>query len=220
MTARQTALDQTIGRYYDECARDPDGRDRSWEHCYRFFRKHRSDLLEVERDAALQLGFYLASWGMYRGSAFLLQHTYTVHIPVIRALASSQFTRLWQVDVGTNGDHIGLASTIMDVVDSVKAAYKPFGNATDTLATKVLLGTIGCLPALDRLFIDGFRERGFPYSRLNGLFVGRILRFSIDHRRELAKIQSEIMDRGGLRYPLMKLVDMHFWQIGADLEST
>ena len=166
MTAREASLDQTIGRYYDDCARDPDGRYRSWEHCYRFFREHRHDLLRVGGEAALHLGFYLASWGMYRGSAFLLQRSYTAHIPVIRALASPQFTKLWQVDVGTHDDHIGLAPTIMDAVDSVKAAYKPFGSATDTLATKVLLGTVGCLPALDPLVHRWLQSTGLPLFSL------------------------------------------------------
>lgn len=218
--ASQVALQRSIGEFYDECARDPHGRYRSWEHCYRFFRKHHGDLLQVEDGAALHLGFYLASWGMYRGSAFLLQRAYTAHIPVIRALASPQFAHLWEVDVGTNDDHTKLAATITDVVDSVKAAYEPFGDPTDTLATKVVLGTVGCLPACDRLFIDGFRNQGFPYSRVNGLFVDRMLRFCMDNRLELARLQSTILDRGGLRYPFMKLVDMHFWQIGRDLEST
>jgi hypothetical protein len=33
--------------------------------------------------AALQLGFYLASWGMYRGSSFLLRRWSTVHVVVV-----------------------------------------------------------------------------------------------------------------------------------------
>lgn len=33
---------------------------------------------------SLQLAFYLASWGMYRGSSFLLQKYYRVHIHVER----------------------------------------------------------------------------------------------------------------------------------------
>ena len=107
----------------------------------------------------------------------------------------------------------------MALVESVKAAYERFGNPTDTLATKVLLGTVGCLPACDRFFIQGFKAQGYPYSCLNGPFVDRILPFCIDNRLELAELQSMIIDRGGPRYPLMKLVDMHFWQIGADLAS-
>jgi hypothetical protein len=43
-----------------------------------------------DRDhAALQLGFYLASWGMYGGSSFLLQYDYTV----IGALSSGRLNR-------------------------------------------------------------------------------------------------------------------------------
>ena len=79
-------LRKTIDRYYDQqCGRDPDGRGLSWEHCYEFFREHRGDLRRVRDTAALQLGSYLASWGMYRGSSFLLQRPYTAHLPVIRA---------------------------------------------------------------------------------------------------------------------------------------
>ena len=215
----QATLDQTIGTYYEQCVRNPDGRYRSWEHCYGFFREHCRDLLPADNTAALQLGFYLASWGMYRGSSFLLQHTYTAHIPAIHALASPQFSNLWQCDVGTHDDHVELAATIMALVESVRAAYERFGKPTDTLATKVLLGTVGCLPACDRFFIQGFRAQGYRYSSLNGRFVDRILRFCIGNRPELAKLQSMIIRRGGPRYPLMKLVDMHFWQIGFDLES-
>jgi len=44
-------------------------RYRSWEHCYRYFRRHRHSGPAAERnDAALQLGFYLASWGTCRGA--------------------------------------------------------------------------------------------------------------------------------------------------------
>ena len=213
----QVTLDQTIGRYYDEqCVRDTDGRGRSWEHCYGFFREHCGDLLQVEDTAALHLGFYLASWGMYRGSSFLLQRTYTAHLPVIRALASPKFSNLWQRDIGTHDDDVKL---IMALVESVRAVYEPFGKPTDTLTTKVLLGTVGCLPACDRFFILGFKARGHPFSCLNGRFVNRILRFCIDNRLDLTELQSMIIDRGGPRYPLMKLVDMHFWQIGSDPES-
>ena len=137
----QVALGQTIDTYYEQGVRDPDGRYRSWEHCYGFFREHCRDLLQADNTAALQLGFYLASWGMYRGSSFLLQRTYTAHRPVIHALASPQFSNLWQRDVGTHDDDGELAVTIMALVESVKASYERFGKPTDTLATKVLLGT-------------------------------------------------------------------------------
>ena len=216
----QVPLDQTIGTYYKKCASDPHSRYRSWDHCYGFFREHCRDLLQVEDAAALQLGFYLASWGMYRGSGFLFKYAYTVHKPVIRALASSQFSKLWQRDIGTQDNDIELAATIMELVESVSDAYRQLGEEpTDRLVTKVLLGTVGCLPARDRFFEKGFKAQGFCYGSLNCHFVDRILRFVIDNRPELAELQPKILDLGGLPYPLMKLVDMHFWQIGINLES-
>ena len=218
----QVPLDQTICAYYKKCASNPDSRYRSWDHCYGFFQKHCRDLHlpQVEDAAALQLGFYLASWGMYRGSGFLLQYAYTVHKPVIRALASSQFSKLWKRDIGTHHNDINLAATIMELVKSVRAAYRQFDEKpTDTLVTKVLLGTVGCLPARDRLFEKGFKDQGLCYGSLNCHFVDRILRFVIGNRLELAELQPKILVLGGFPYPLMKLVDMHFWQIGDNLES-
>ena len=213
-------LRQTISAFYEQLASDPHHRYRSWEHCYGFFRDHRQDLRAVEDTAALQLGFYLASWGMYRGSSFLLQHVYTAHVPVVRAVAASQFSALWQRDVGANDGDTDLAPTILALARSVTAAYEPFGTATDTLATKVILGTIGCLPACDRFFIKGFRTEGFQFSYLNAHFVDRILHYCIAHRLELAEQQATITARGGLEYPLMKLVDMHFWQIGYEMNQS
>lgn len=46
---------------------------------------------------ALQLAFYLTSWGMYRGSSLLLQKDFTVHLPVVKALLSEEFTSLWNL---------------------------------------------------------------------------------------------------------------------------
>jgi hypothetical protein len=171
-------------------------------------------LVSEKSAAALQLGFYLASWGMYRGSSFLLSRTYTVHEGVIERIASSQFDELWENDVGSDPSDARLAQTILAAVNSVKTAYAPYDPATDTLATKVLLGTLACIPACDRFFREGFRLSGRPYSYLNGSFVKRIIGFCSDHRDALQSEQARIAAVEGMHYPLMKLADMYFWQIG------
>jgi hypothetical protein len=62
----------------------------SWEHCYQYFQEQSQTGILRDRDtAALHLGFYLASWGMYRESSFLLQRDYRVHTHVIDVLADS-----------------------------------------------------------------------------------------------------------------------------------
>lgn len=230
----QIAQDQYILKYYAEQCQGATARGRSWDYCNRFFREHWRDLESVQDIAALHLGCFLASWGMYRGSSFLSQRAYTVHEPVIEVLASPKFSELWQRDIGSDDEDIALAGTIKEVVDQVDAAYRKIDieykeitgknpqDSMDTVVTKVLLGTVGCLPARDSLFEQGFKHaKPWPYTNgsRNCRFVKNTLNFCIDNRQQLAKLQSEIVDLWGRPYPLMKLVDMHFWQIGASSET-
>lgn len=196
-------------------------RYRSWEHCHGYF--HRTtprDIAADRQQAALQLGFYLASWGMYRGSSFLLQHAYTAHLGVIDQIIAPRFSSLWEREFGASDSDTELVPIILEAVDAVREAYRPFApdaesrQASDTLVTKVILGTFGCLPACDRFFIDGWKSNGLKYSYLNTKFVGRVLSFCRDNLRSLREEQATIERNGGIHYPLMKLVDMYFWQTG------
>ena len=45
-------------------------------------------------------------------------------------------------------------------------------------------------------------------------FVERILHFCRENLRGLREEQGNLEHIGGMRYPLMKLVDMYFWQLG------
>ena len=51
---------------------------------------------------------------------------------------------------------------------------------------------------------------------MNDRFVERVLGFCNKHIAELRKEQARIEASGAIRYPLMKLVDMYFWQIGSE----
>ncbi|MDD8025557.1 MAG: hypothetical protein PHI34_03505 [Acidobacteriota bacterium] len=216
---------RTIQAFYDE-GKEEHHRNRSWNHCYNYFRQSRPKGLAADRDlAALQLAFYLASWGMYRGSSFLLQHAYTVHRGVIDLISEARFDTLWAADFGAGEKDGQLVPRIRDLIDDIRQAYKPFvrekGSAqpTDTLITKVILGTFGCLPACDEYFIKGFKSEGYKYSMLNANYLMRILGFCRDHVSELLKEQASIKQSSGLHYPIMKLVDMYFWQLGREGNS-
>jgi hypothetical protein len=142
-----------------------------------------------------------------------------VHRTVVDCLALSRFASLWEREFGSADDDVSLALLILDAAKAIRKAYQPFATkqtaeATDTLVTKVLLGTLGCLPACDRYFIDGLRIRGLKYSKLNDTFVSQILTFCRGNIGELPKEQARIKAASGVYYPLMKLVDMYFWQSG------
>jgi hypothetical protein len=208
-------IHEKISAYFGEVAGDPHHRYRSWEHCYRFFRDVTPSGIAAQRqNAALHLGFYLASWGMYRGSTFLLQRAYTVHFGVVDCLASPNLAPLWEREFGSKADDVELIPVILDAAKEITKAYSQFGEPTETLVTKVLLGTFGCLPACDQYFIAGFRSAGLGYSYLNAKFVKKLLAFSCEHLTELHREQGIIRNHSGAHYPLMKLVDMYFWQLG------
>jgi hypothetical protein len=163
---------------------------------------------------------YLASWGMYRGSSFLLQHAYTVHLGVVELLSSPRMSILWQQEFGAGPNDSQLLPIILSAADLVRGTYQSFAtanesrDASDTLVTKVLLGTLGCIPACDRYFIDGFKAAGFRYSYLNAKFVTRLSQIAARNLLGLRTAQSGIASATGVRYPLMKLLDMYFWQLG------
>lgn len=191
----------------------------SWLHCYRHFHRPATEALALDRDhAALHLGFYLASWGMFRRS-FLRWHSYTVHLGVIDQLVAPRFSALWKQEFGIGDNDSSLAPLILDAINAVREAYGPFApqaGASDTLVTKVLFATFGCLPACDTYFRAGFRNCGFRYSCPDAAFVDGIFRFCKDHLAELRQEQTWIETEFAVRYPLMKIVDMCFWQIGWD----
>lgn len=81
-----------------------------------------------------------------------------------------------------------------------------------------MLGTLGCIPAYDRYFIIGLKQekidRSFSQKSLMQLFD-----FIDTHRIDITAAQELILSQTKTHYPIMKIVDMYFWQIGYDIEN-
>src|SRR5690625_5998584 len=65
----------------------------SFDYCYNYFKNTDDYLADIEK-SCLALGFYLASWGMYRGSSFLLNKSAKYFEPTSEYLADRKSTRL------------------------------------------------------------------------------------------------------------------------------
>ena len=210
-----------IIKFYSQISEDKNHRYLSWEHCYNYFAKSNPD--KDKEKACLHLAFYLASWGMYRGSSFLLWKDYLIHKPVVELLFKNR--HLQAVDFCRAGE--AELKEIFDLMASIKEWYQDrkniqsvngdknrMVNVTDTLATKIVLGTLGCIPAYDRYFIDGLRLSKLPYSGLKLGNFSEVVRFYKENKFDFECAQREIKKNSGVTYPSMKLVDMYFWQIG------
>lgn len=50
-------------------------------------------------------------------------------------------------------------------------------NVTDTLITKIILGTFGCVPAYDMYFLKGLKYNGFKSRRFNEYLLRELINF-------------------------------------------
>src|SRR5437016_4440484 len=81
----------------------PNHRYASFDYCFNYFhsfasKSHLASAHNMER-SCMELGTYLASWGMFRASGFLLQKKSARHFQnVIRVIASNDLAPLWDID--------------------------------------------------------------------------------------------------------------------------
>ena len=87
-------------------------------------------------------------------------------------------------------------------------------TATNTLISKIILGTLGCLPAFDRYFNLGLFKK--EYSLLNMKSLDEIWRITEESKNEIEIIQNSIYTYSNFWYPPMKIIDMYYWQKGFD----
>jgi len=209
-------------KFYDELKRDKNGRYLSWEHCYSEFYNSRNKKLSVQDVdyLSLHLAFYLASWGMYRGSSFLLQQDYKVHIPVVEEIMKQKYDVLQGIKCSALKYSLDLLENLVKFMrtyyDTIRrsVAEKDLHNElSDTLITKILMGTLGCVPAYDRYFIAGIKKEKVSTGNFNNNSLLKLIKYYEDNAEYFESIVMA-MNIGDIPYPQMKFLDMGFWEIG------
>ena len=145
----------------------PNERNASFDYCYNYFQSFRKDnkISEIASDenlemSCLQIGFYLASWGMLRGSSFLAQKSVAHYGDLIRLIAITT-PDFWEIDVARYKDE-GVISSLLcfekKIRDSIPEGTGKKRIASETLTTKIMLGIFGNIPAFDSYFLKGFEN--------------------------------------------------------------
>jgi len=211
-------ITENISLYAGENLRlDANKRYASFDYCYGYFRDfvNADKLRELDsarniQQSCTQLGMYLASWGMYRGSAALLQRSSRSLKPVIYYLANIH-SDYWRLDIDsynpeTVEELVRLCKGLGDVVNDEVGV-----SATKTLTTKIMLGTLGNIPAFDSRFCSG--------SHLNSPTAKNLLEISDFYRANATAVDSGRIkclefvsgEPSTVRYPIAKVIDMIYF---------
>lgn len=213
--------------FYRTLCEDKNGRYRSWEYCYKCFHDARNNPGADVDYLCLQLAFYLASWGMYRGSSFLLQKDYKVHKKVVKEILNPKYDCLFGIKCSKYRDDnvfsllTELYGFIEEYYGEVRGSVKEVdvkSNPSSVLVTKVLMGTLGCVPAYDRYFIEGIKNKKIAAGRFGKNSILSLVDFYENNEKTLEDARKKLKVCG-LAYPQMKLLDMGFWQIGFEMDQ-
>jgi len=196
--------------------RNADARYASFDHCFNYFQVHgesgqTANLASQSgmQMSCLHLGFYLASWGMFRGKAALLQHSSRALLPAVEMIANAP-PIMWTTDVVDYDEN--RIEAILDFKD--KLTEKVPGGQSDTLTSKIMLGVFGCVPAFDRYFRTGFHVSGFSRSALR-----EVHDYYNKHKEIIEACRDFTIGFDGVpterRYTQAKVIDMIFFIEGA-----
>lgn len=213
----------SIEKYLNEISADEFHRFKSWDNCHKSF-----SCFTQTNTHSLELAFFLASWGMYRGSSGLLQKNHLIHNGAVDILFSIDGQKLKcnsknEVDKSAISFILNLKCKLANHYNKIlftKGVDKPKTiSPTDTLLSKILLGTLGCVPAYDRYFIDGLKEMKMKNTSFNQKSLNDLFDFIDKNKTEIDNAQKLILKQTKQHYPKMKILDMYFWQIGYDKEA-
>jgi hypothetical protein len=138
-----------------------DERDASFDYCFNYFQSFcesgkigelaSPNNLEV---SCLHLGFYLASWGMFRGNTKLLQKSARYLTPLVKVIAQTDVS-FWKIDADSYSEPN--IERLWNVAERIRQT-DPY--MSDILVTKIMLGVFGCIPAFDTNFSRGCKRAG------------------------------------------------------------
>jgi hypothetical protein len=219
-TMKKEDIEDVVGKFVTESHEFGKHRYSSFDYCYNYFHET-EDLTKDMEKSCMELSFYLSSWGMLRGSFLLDQSAkyYEGTIDYINGLKKEK-KYLWDIDVDKYDD-----SNIKEILDIYKYLKKSFvkkGSRSLTLATKMMLGIFGFVPAYDTNFCDSFKEiareagEKCRFTAFNKESLEFIKKFYNDNKDVIDKLSKKTVtydflsgEKTKIHYTKAKIIDMY-----------
>ena len=208
-----------IDKFINVYSSDVNSRYLSYDHIRKAFLEHREN--DDKKDyLALNLYSYLASWGMLRNS-FLMQKDYKFLIPVVDILCKKKYETIIDYnpfcDEGNDkpklifeaGEEIKKYFLGQTFYEEKTHALMKIKNVSDTLLTKILLGTLSCIPAYDRYVKEGLSKHNIV-QKFNAQSIREIRSFAKANKDDIMSYLSKLNEL----YTPMKIIDMYFFEEG------
>ena len=158
-----------------------------------------------------------------------MQNDYKIHEEAVKEIIKSDYDSLVAIKFneieGENLEKIEKLNSFLRNHYRKVSQKNEDEKISDILITKILLGTLGCVPAYDQYFTKGFKKFNVLGSfsnkegKLNEKSILRLVEFykryekELEEKREYFKINID-NENVENKYPQMKVLDMGFWQIG------
>lgn len=197
---------------------------RSWETCYKFFSSPDFSIKDSEKlnQAGVQLGFYLASFGMFRANTRLME----IGDAGYRQLVQDIFS-----EIEDPSGHTGKTIPINLLVKAVSKALAkvPFKEAShsEVLVSKIILGMFCRSIAFDTNVKKGIREFKKNQQSIREISaIGCTLSSlpaweNLITNPSIQKIFKQLTPKfysNNETYPLMRTLDMYLWFIGKSVK--
>lgn len=118
----------------------------------------------------------------------------------------------------------------MELRKEIRKAYlidsqNPLSDMSDTLETKIMMGTLGIVPAYDDFVKDALKY--YDFCGASGLFTTNSLKNLATYftQKEIDGLIIELQKKMNTNsatlvfYPKTKIVDMILWELGAKLQK-
>lgn len=225
-------MEKLVNELYKESNSLKYHRYKSMIYCFKFFQENVIGKNPDEKTfdlAALNLMAYLASWGMYRGSSFMLRCNYKVFVDLIKELKTYNFDP-YNIEKNNPQEVVKCFNYIDNYLKPIKKDYSrrkaPNDNIGTTLITKIMLGVFGITPAFDKFFVMGLsthKEFGFKktwYQKTNKFedAYDKLLDFYRENKEVITKLGKD-NKTDDVEIPPMRVIDIYFWKLGKNLKN-
>ena len=206
------SIDQFLEGNGKNRGRKPNERYASFDFCYNYFysfyKENRVNEMANEKNiqmSCLQLGFYLASWGMMRGSSFLLEKSVRNYQKLIITISKIN-PKLWEIDAD-NYDEKNI-KLLLDCKQQIIQALGKENKPSDILITKIMLGVFANIPAYDQYF-----RKSLQLHSVNEKSLLKIKKFYDENKKAFDSYKIHTFDfltsqETNIIYTKAKLIDM------------